>query len=95
MTVSKSRQMTKRGIVATLGLLALLLAGCAATASRPPAAAIVTPAAEAEASTGRGAGGTLRILFWQAPTTLNPHLTTRSADWSAAARDVRAARELR
>ena len=24
------------------------------------------------------------MLFWQAPTTLNPHLTTRAADWAAA-----------
>ena len=31
-----------------------------------------------------GAGDTLRILFWQAPKILNPHLTLGAADWAAA-----------
>lgn len=34
-------------------------------------------------SSGRGLGDTLRLLFWQAPTTLNPHLTTNQRDWNA------------
>jgi peptide/nickel transport system substrate-binding protein len=28
-------------------------------------------------------GDTLRLLFWQAPTTLNPHLTSNQRDWNA------------
>ena len=33
--------------------------------------------------TGRGQGDTLRLLFWQAPTILNPHLTVGQKDWGA------------
>ncbi len=33
--------------------------------------------------TGRGAGGVLKLLYWQAPTMLNPHLTSASQDWGA------------
>ncbi len=43
-----------------------------AAASRPPAG---TPAASA-GPTRRGGGGTLRLLQWQAPTILNPHLSS-------------------
>lgn len=32
-------------------------------------------------SSGRGIGDTLRLLGWQAPTILNPHLTTSEKDW--------------
>jgi len=31
-------------------------------------------------STGRGAGGALRILYWDAPTILNPHLSSAQKD---------------
>lgn len=31
----------------------------------------------------RGAGGTLRLLYWQAPTIVNPHLSPGTKDWSA------------
>lgn len=34
-----------------------------------------TPTAGETSGTGRGAGGTLRILNWQAPTNLNPHFS--------------------
>lgn len=42
----------------------------------------VTPTAE-PTPTGRGQGDTLRLLFWQAPTILNPHLTVGQKDWGA------------
>jgi peptide/nickel transport system substrate-binding protein len=41
------------------------------------------PTLEPTPSTGRGVGDTLRLLFWQAPTTLNPHLTSNQRDWNA------------
>lgn len=72
------------GLVAML--LVALLGGCArqpagelATAPPPPA----TPAATAAVAAGRGAGGTLRLFYWQAPTLPNPHLSTAVRDWEA------------
>jgi peptide/nickel transport system substrate-binding protein len=40
--------------------------------------------AEGEEVPTRGQGGTLRMLFWQAPTTMNPHLSPGTKDLSAA-----------
>jgi peptide/nickel transport system substrate-binding protein len=48
-----------------------------------PAAPTAAPAAATAAPTaagGRGQGGTLRILYWQAPTILNPHLGQGTKD---------------
>src|SRR5262245_61206043 len=42
------------------------------------------PKAPAFAPTRRGGGGTLRLLYWQAPTILNPHLSTGLKDGTAA-----------
>ncbi|MDX1523590.1 MAG: peptide ABC transporter substrate-binding protein, partial [Anaerolineae bacterium] len=42
-----------------------------------------TPTATPEPTTGRGIGDTLNLLFWQAPTILNPHLTVGQKDWNA------------
>jgi peptide/nickel transport system substrate-binding protein len=53
----------------------------AAGATTAPAAATTAPAA---AGGARGAGGTLRILMWQGPTILNPHLTQGTKDFIAA-----------
>jgi peptide/nickel transport system substrate-binding protein len=53
----------------------LTLASC--TAVFVPQVAEVPPTAEPTPTpvpSGRGAGDTLRLLYWQAPTTLNPHL---------------------
>ncbi|MCG8346397.1 MAG: ABC transporter substrate-binding protein, partial [Chloroflexales bacterium] len=41
------------------------------------------PDTEATGGQGRGAGDTLRILYWQAPTTLNTHLATGTKDYDA------------
>jgi peptide/nickel transport system substrate-binding protein len=66
--------------LATLSLVAL--AGCVP----PPgdAARSVTPSASGALATRRGAGGELRILYWQAPSTLNTHQATGPKDSDAA-----------
>src|SRR5260370_42615266 len=58
-----------RRILATMGV-AMLVAACSQTAapSAAPSAASATPTPVL-----RGAGGDLKILYWQAPTILNPH----------------------
>lgn len=79
----------RRGLFATatvfLAIGALVLAACApaAPAATPPPAAATTPAA-APSPVGRGAGGTLRLLWWQAATILNPHLAQGTKDFDAA-----------
>ena len=52
----------------------------------PLAAQLLPPArpAAAQAPARRGGGGTLRLLYWQAPTSLNPHLATGVKDVHAA-----------
>ena len=55
----------------------------AAGATSAPAAqpaATAAPAAAAKTGGARGSGGTVRILMWQGPTILNPHLTTGTKD---------------
>jgi len=50
-----------------------------------PSTAPVTAATRAPAAGGaRGAGGSLRVLMWQGPTILNPHLTQGTKDFIAA-----------
>src|SRR6202030_1366939 len=41
------------------------------------------PKAPVSAPTKRGGGGPLRILWWQAPTLLNPHFATGTKDQDA------------
>jgi peptide/nickel transport system substrate-binding protein len=52
----------------------------------PLAAQLLPPArpAAAQAPARRGGGGALRLLYWQAPTSLNPHLATGVKDVHAA-----------
>lgn len=80
---SPRKPLKRLSALALLGVLALLLAGCSGAMSESTAVATPAPTVEPTLPTGRGAGGTLRILFWQAPTMLNPHLTTSAKDWSA------------
>jgi peptide/nickel transport system substrate-binding protein len=49
----------------------------------PPTAAPTKPPATAGPLTGRGACGDLKILYWQAVTTLNPHLSQGTKDYDA------------
>ncbi|MBV9544562.1 MAG: peptide ABC transporter substrate-binding protein, partial [Chloroflexi bacterium] len=57
-----------------------------AATTAPAAAPTTAPTAAAKPAAGgaRGAGGTLRILMWQAPTILNPHLSQGTKDFIAA-----------
>src|SRR5688572_21628715 len=68
---------------AGIGLVAALtLAAC-----QPATAPGPSPTGAASATTAaarRGAGDDLKILYWQAPTILNPHLSTGTKDFDAA-----------
>lgn len=48
-----------------------------------PSATTTGTAGHVSAATGRGAGDTLTILYWQAPTVLNPHLAQGAKDRAA------------
>jgi peptide/nickel transport system substrate-binding protein len=68
---------------AAAGLAATMtLAAC--TQAPPSSGASGTPGAAATAAVSRGKGDDLKILYWQAPTILNPHLATGTKDFDAA-----------
>ncbi len=93
------REALKRGAALGLGAsaLAAVLAACAREAATPtqapaaqtPAAAqtpvVETPQAAAteQPAAQRGGGGELRLLWWQAPTILNAHLSSGTKDFDA------------
>src|SRR5438132_4501700 len=56
----------------------MALAACTQQPAASPA-----PSASATPVAQRGAGGELKILYWQAPTILNPHLATGTKDSDA------------
>ena len=67
---------------AAAGLAATMtLAAC--TQAPPASGTSSTPGASASA-VSRGKGDDLKILYWQAPTILNPHLATGTKDFDAA-----------
>jgi peptide/nickel transport system substrate-binding protein len=75
----KTGRLSRRRFVQTmvgLGLTAPLAAQMlsAAGAQAQPKAPVFTP-------TKRGGGGQLKVLWWQAPTLLNPHFATGTKDW--------------
>jgi peptide/nickel transport system substrate-binding protein len=53
------------------------------TAPAAPAPTVAPTAAAKPAAGGRGQGGTLKILYWQAPTILNTHLAQGTKDYDA------------
>jgi peptide/nickel transport system substrate-binding protein len=65
-----------------LGLSGPLIADLLATAA-PAAAQESRAAQQAFTPTKRGGGGKLRLLYWQAPTILNPHLAAGTKDFEA------------
>ncbi len=67
-------------IILTAAATGLLLAACTGPDPTPTAA---TPAPTPTSPSPRGQGDTLRILYWQAPSILNPHLAQGSKDWAA------------
>jgi peptide/nickel transport system substrate-binding protein len=78
----KSGRLHRRHFVQTLvglGLTAPMAAQMLASAG----AAAAQPKAPAFRPTRRGGGGPLRVLWWQAPTLLNPHFATGTKDQDA------------
>jgi peptide/nickel transport system substrate-binding protein len=78
----KAGRLSRRHFVETmvaLGLTAPLAAQMLASAGM----AAAQPAVSGPTPTRRGGGGTLRLLYWQPPTLLNPHLTTNVMDFHA------------
>ncbi len=71
-----------RGWLRLLLLSILLLSACG-TAPAPPQQPMLATATPVPPSTGRGAGGTLRLVYFQAPTLLNPHLAGNVKDLEA------------
>jgi len=68
-----------RGQILSQSLLSiLLLSACASPNAQAPTASTPTAASNASA-----ASDTLRLLYWQAPTILNPHLAQGSKDFEA------------
>jgi peptide/nickel transport system substrate-binding protein len=59
---------------------ATLLAACGLEPSTPTLVPINATPLPTALPTGRGAGGTLRLLYWQTPATLNPHLSANLVD---------------
>ena len=66
-----------QGLIGVL-LMVIIVAACAP--AQPPTP---TPAPSPTPQNLRGTGGTLNLLYWQAPTVLNPHLTTGTKDLAA------------
>jgi peptide/nickel transport system substrate-binding protein len=80
-----SQLLYSRILIIGLALL-MILTGCGAPAATPPPTAEPTQVpteAPTEAVPTRGQGGTLTLLYFQAPTTANPHLSPGTKDLSA------------
>jgi peptide/nickel transport system substrate-binding protein len=78
----KAGRLSRRAFVQTmvgLGLTAPIAAQMLASAG----VAQAQPKTSAFAPTRRGGGGPLRVLWWQAPTLLNPHFATGTKDIDA------------
>lgn len=92
----KAGQVSRRDFVARLagagisaGLIFAILQACGGGEKRPAAqqqqgpGAVVTTVPQARSTftpTRRGGGGTVRVLWWQAPSILNPHLSSGVKD---------------
>jgi peptide/nickel transport system substrate-binding protein len=90
----KAGSISRRDFVARLagagisaGLIFAILQACGGGEKRPTSqqqpGAVVTTAPQARSTftpTRRGGGGTVRVLWWQAPSILNPHLSSGTKD---------------
>jgi peptide/nickel transport system substrate-binding protein len=74
----ETHRLTRRQAVTRLGELGLSLGAVWAVLDR----ATALPA-RAAAAPGRGTQGTLKLLYWQAPTIVNPHLANGTKDQHA------------
>lgn len=87
--MTQLRRLRQWRLFSAFVVIALLAAACGPAAAPAPTAPQQegAPAAEAAPSEAvqmaRGAGDTLRILYWQAPTILNTHLATGTKDYDA------------
>jgi peptide/nickel transport system substrate-binding protein len=74
-----------------IAVVALVFSACGGGEESSPrdvptaTTAAATPSSSPDATprSGRGDGDTLRLFYWQAPTTLNPHLSVGSKDQAA------------
>ncbi len=69
---------------AGIGLVAALTLAACTPSPAAPAPSGTTAASATTAPVARGRGDDLKILYWQAPTILNPHLSTGTKDFDAA-----------
>lgn len=90
----KAGSISRRDFVARLagagisaGLIFAILQACGGGEKRPTSqqqpGAVVTTVPQARSTftpTRRGGGGTVRVLWWQAPSILNPHLSSGTKD---------------
>ncbi len=75
----KTGRLTRRQVVTRMAELGLSLATIWAVLDRA-----TTLPVRAAAPPGRGSQGTLKLLYWQAPTIVNPHLSQGTKDFHAA-----------
>jgi len=75
----RAGRLTRREVIARLAALGLSATGISSVLS-----AAAPRAARAAAPVARGSQGTLKLLYWQAPTILNPHLSQGTKDFHAA-----------
>ncbi|HLW47978.1 MAG TPA: peptide ABC transporter substrate-binding protein [bacterium] len=73
----RTHRLTRRQVVTRMGELGLSLGAIWTVLDR----AIALPARAAAG--GRGSQGTLKLLYWQAPTIVNPHLANGTKDYHA------------
>ncbi|HET8568379.1 MAG TPA: peptide ABC transporter substrate-binding protein [Candidatus Limnocylindria bacterium] len=77
--------MTRRWRIAlAVGLVAGLVAGACAPTTTPGSTTAPGTQAPGTQATTRGQGGELRLVWWQGPTILNPHLSQGTKDYDAA-----------
>jgi len=76
-TEFRGHRLTRRQVVTRMGELGLSLGAIWTVLDR----ATALPARAAAA--GRGSQGTLKLLYWQAPTIVNPHLANGTKDFHA------------
>jgi len=80
--MSNLRKLSFSPMFVLLILLGLVLSACAAPAAAPAAAP--EAASDLPAAPGRGTDGEITMLYWQAPSILNPYLSTGTKDFHAA-----------
>lgn len=76
--------MPRQLLLAVCIIASLWLSACGTPAQTTPIDAVQpTSVPTATPAAGRGAAELLRLVYWQAPATLNPHLTFAVRDWEA------------